>query len=262
MEAEAINKIVQLGTTTFFENNVPTHVFNGATVQSLEEFSANRHHPRGAFATDRISAFVQYAKFREGSGTGNVFVDPSDFSAKLFLDGFCVSNSSAQGHCKDTASVKLTPTPEWLALLNCNGKKFTQRDLIDFLIDWHHAIHGAKELIAAFRRVTITAKYTGTNEVQALQATKSSFEQIEAKNNEIPDHITFDVIPYLELPLCTLTIAVQFLPEDSGNGLFALRVRALETHRQQMAEDFANVLALKMNEADLALPTFIGIFKP
>lgn len=136
----------------------------GVKLHNLERYAAGRSRFRGTLTTHSLTDFVGYVVDRRSSSNPvAAFVDQDGMSCTAF---FNLGDEIAPGHADDTATLTLKATAAFRALQSIVGRKLSQRDLAEWLEDWHHMLiardtsggplHLA-QAIAAVRNITIKA---------------------------------------------------------------------------------------------------------
>lgn len=231
-------------------------------VVSIEHLQANRSRFRGKLVTDSLQDFIQYT---EDHPSGYGFVDAKDVSAKVF---FNLGDEAEPGHGDWTATLKLTPTAEYAAMLDVLGKRLSQRNVIDFAEDWASCVTAVAadgsyitmtKALAAIRKLTIKATAEATHTERDYGARKSSIEDIEASSEEgLPYAFCFIATPYTGLSSRSFTLRLSVLTGDEKPQL-VLRAIALEATKESIAQEFKQNLQDGVG-ADATL--YLGNFTP
>ncbi len=239
---------------------------NSVTVRDVEHALAGRVRFRGKLTTDSISDFVAYV--REHAG-GHGFINTTKLGATVF---FNLGDAEKPGHADHTATLLLTPTAAYTAMLATGGKAFSQRDALDFIEDWAHLIgaHNVSDdgafspiplarAIAAIRKVKIKAESTSEHTENNFQQSRSVLESVAASSDEgLPDVLSFKTEPYLGLPERTFHLRVSVSTTGREPSL-RFRVIALEQEQDEIAKQFK---ALLLSEVSDAATMTIGTFTP
>lgn len=233
------------------------------TLHSLEQFEAGRYRFRGALSTNSLHDFADYAMNRMGIDPASGFVDQDDMSCKVF---FNLGTEEAPGHCDDTATLTLKPTAAYRALQQIAGKQLSQKDLAEWMEDWHvnikaesedGAAMGIVQAIAAVRNITIKAASERTSVEGNFNASRSAMDQIEANSQDtLPGALHFACIPFEGLGQRVFTLRLSIL---TGGDKPALKPRWVgeEQQREEIAQEFKAVLQREVGgAASLTLGTF------
>jgi len=131
---EAIADLAREGQSPIrLDTEVPAVVIGGK-IESLEHLQNLRTRYRGRFSTSVIDDFAKYVQ-REPGGQG--FIDPVACAATVFLN---LGTTEKPGKGDWTATLKMTPTAAYAAILGINGKRMEQRALVEYVEDWADAL--------------------------------------------------------------------------------------------------------------------------
>lgn len=255
MDSDAIQIIQNTAVQAAHPHRLETHtpaLFHDGKIVSTEHLQEGRARYRGQFSTDSIEAFANYAK---ANTSGQGFIDIDSMSAQIF---FNLGTPDQPGHGDWRANLKLRPTAEYQAMLAINGKKFLQRDLVEWLEDWGAycaAVNAdmqhipAPKALAAIRNITIKASSESNHQEKDFGARRSAVEEIEATaENGIPYAIGFACIPYPGLAQRSFTLRVSVLTTGDKPQL-VLRPIGLESAQEAIAKEFQQVLTDHIGDA-------------
>ena len=167
-----------------------------AKVVELEKFQAGRSRFRGTYSTHSLADFSAYVVEREALG------------ARGFIDScvllFNLGTADVPGHADDRAVLKLKPTAGYTAVQQIGGRGISQKDLSDWIEDWHQyltpvdevgkAIPVAKAIVAVLT-ITINASSESETTVGETSASRSAMDRIEARSKEtLPVSLQFSTI--------------------------------------------------------------------
>lgn len=181
---------------------------------------------------------------------------------------FNLGNEAVPGHGDDRAVLTMKRTAAFDALLALSGKPLAQQAFLDWLEDWlpHIAFTGSDEVlispakaIAAVRLVTIDAKRTAEHKVEPMAASRSTFEQVEAKSREgLPHGFAFHCEPYSGLD--ERKIRVRLGIRTSGEApAFVPTIVGAEALSESLAQELGQLLnGLFAGEA---VDTLVGTFQ-
>lgn len=231
-------------------------------IHNLEKYQALRSRFRGALYTNSLRDFAEYTISRTGLAARG-FVDQDDMSCKVF---FNLGTDAAPGHADDVATLKLKPTAAYKALQQIAGKKLSQRDLAEWIEDWHLNLVAVKEgggtmpisaAVASVRNITIEARSSATSSEHNFGAARSAMDSIEAASVETRvEALHFSLIPYDGLATRVFTLKLSILTGDDKPTL-KLRWAGEEQQVEEIAQEFKTTLAKEVGgAATLTLGTF------
>ena len=245
------------------ETLVPTVVLpESAKIVDLERFQAGRSRFRGTYSTHSLADFSAYVVERAALGARG-FIDQDAMSCVLL---FNLGTADVPGHADDRAVLKLKPTAGYTAAQQIGGRGISQKDLSDWIEDWHqyltpvdeagNAIPVAKA-IAAVRTITIKASSESETTVGETSARRSAMDQIEARSKEtLPVSLQFSTIPFEGLTEQVITLRLSVITSGAVPVL-KLRWVGEEVQREDIAQEFKSVLQEKIGEsAALSLGAF------
>ena len=245
------------------ETLVPTVVLpESAKIVDLERFQAGRSRFRGTYSTHSLADFSAYVVERAALGARG-FIDQDAMSCVLL---FNLGTADVPGHADDRAVLKLKPTAGYTAAQQIGGRGISQKDLSDWIEDWHqyltpvdeagNAIPVAKA-IAAVRTITIKASSESETTVGETSASRSAMDQIEARSKEtLPVSLQFSTIPFEGLTEQVITLRLSVITSGAVPVL-KLRWVGEEVQREDIAQEFKSVLQEKIGEsAALSLGAF------
>ena len=263
---------IQLITDTALEANgkqletlVPTVVLpEGSKVIDLEKFQSGRSRFRGTYSTHSLADFSAYVVERAAIGARG-FIDQDAMSCVLL---FNLGTAEEPGHADDRAVLKLKPTAGYTAAQQIGGRGISQKDLSDWIEDWHqyltpvdeagNAIPVAKA-IAAVRTITIKASSESETTVGETSASRSAMDQIEARSKEtLPVSLQFSTVPFEGLTEQVITLRLSVITSGS-QPVLKLRWVGEEVQHEDIAQEFKAVLQKGIGEA-AALS--LGAFDP
>lgn len=231
-------------------------------IHDLERFQALRSRFRGTLSTSSLRDFADYTINRNGVEAQG-FVNQEDMSCKVF---FNLGDKITPGHADDVAILKLKPTAAFKALQEIAGKKLSQRELAEWIEDWHLNLQATQEggkamtisaAVASVRRITITATATATTSEHNFGAARSAMDSIEAASAESRiEALHFSLIPYEGLATRIFTLKLSILTGDDKPTL-KLRWAGEELQVEEIAQEFKTTLAKEIGgAATLTLGTF------
>jgi uncharacterized protein YfdQ (DUF2303 family) len=241
----------------------PTAVLpEGAKVLELEKFQEGRSRFRGTYSTHALADFSAYVTDRAGEGSRG-FINQDDMSCVLL---FNLGTIASPGHADDRAVLKLKATAGYAAAQAISDSRLSQKDLSDWIEDWHQyltpvddegkAIPVAKA-IAAVRTITIKATSESETTVGDTSASRSAMDQIEARSKEtLPAALQFHVVPFEGLTEQLITLRISVITSGSVPVL-KLRWVGEEVQREAIAQEFKAVLEAQIGDAaKLSLGSF------
>lgn len=231
-------------------------------VADLERYMAGRSRFRGTFSTHSLADFVGHVIKRNMPGAKG-FIDQDEMSCSLF---FNIGDELTPGHADDRALLKLKPSAGYKAAQAVNGKAMTQKDMSDWIEDWHQYLTPVDEnetaiaiakAIAAVRTITVKATSESETTVGDTSASRSAMDQIEARSKEtLPVALLFNVIPFEGLTEQQIKFRLSVITSGQ-QPVLKLRWIGEEVQREDIAQEFKAVLEDKIGEAaTLALGSF------
>lgn len=247
--------------TTF----VPTALVPDSTkLVSLERYQPLRARFRGNMATNSLADFGEYVLQRNGAGAKG-FVDQDEMSCRVF---FNIGDTENPGHADDIATLQLKPTAAYKALQAIAGKRLSQKDLAEWMEDWHVSLratdaNGADmpvtQAIAAVRNITIKAAAERTHVESNFSASRSAMDSIEAASQDrLPEALHFSFAPFEGLGIRVFTLRLSILTGDEKPALKPRWVGE-EIQREEIAAEFKAVLN---KLAGGAATLYLGAFQP
>ena len=237
------------------ETLVPTVVLpESAKIVDLERFQAGRSRFRGTYSTHSLADFSAYVVERAALGARG-FIDQDAMSCVLL---FNLGTADVPGHADDRAVLKLKPTAGYTAAQQIGGRGISQKDLSDWIEDWHQYLTPVDEegkaipvakAIAAVRTITIKASSESETTVGETSASRSAMDQIEARSKEtLPVSLQFSTIPFEGLTEQVITLRLSVITSGS-QPVLKLRWVGEEVQREDIAQEFKAVLQRNIGEA-------------
>ena len=232
------------------------------SLTSLERYLPNKMRFTGSLATKSIGDFANFSLANKSEGT-QCFIDKDSASATVI---FNLGNTEIAGHADFTATLNLEKTAEYKALLNCNEKQLSQKQLAEFMEDWADFITpldkegepiNIARAVSAVRRLTIEANAKADHEVQDFRSSRSALENIEAKTEHgLPAELLFECVPFNELPEHCFYVRLSVITGEEPK--LSFRIKRLEKAQDRIMEEFKVIVEDKLHEE---IPTYMGIFK-
>lgn len=229
---------------------------------TLEKWQAGRSHFRGIYSTHSLADFSTYVADRAIS-TAKGFIDQDEMTCTLL---FNLGTDEAPGHADDRALLRMKASAGYKAAQAIGGRAMSQKDLSDWIEDWHQyltpiddegkAIPVAKA-IAAVRTITVKAVSESESTVGETSASRSAMDQIEARSKEtLPVALLFSTIPYEGLTEQQINLRISVITSGAQPAL-KLRWVGEEVQREDIAQEFKAVLDSRIGTAaKLSLGTF------
>lgn len=246
---------------------------NNRKIASLEEYSPGRRRFRGNLTTNVLAELVGYTKRRATEADPaepkpSVFINSEQLSAVAF---FNLGNIKQPGHADDRATLNMRKTAAYKAVEAIDGKKFDQKQVVEWLEDWADRIKvlndtGAEAgfmhlsaAIAAIRRIKIKEKRELENNVTNTGGSRSLMEDIDATaEGGLPAMFLFECEPYLGLQSRSVRVRVSVMPSGE-KPIIGLRIVQKEELDEAIALEFKGLLFTDL-EQTAALN--IGTFSP
>lgn len=232
-------------------------------VHDLERYMPVRRRMRGSMTTHSIKSFLDYCVQHGTASSSQAFVDPDAMQAVAVFDR---GANYAPGHCEHTASLVLTTTAEFTALTKMLGYPVSQQKMAEFFEDWRDYLQfwdavdadaqpiPFHKAVGAIRRLTIESARKVESVEKNLGASMSAFESVEATSTEpIPQLVYFKCKPYADLGERTFVMRLAVITSNDKPTVCLKAIR-LETHQQEMGEEFAALLN------STGFPVFLGKF--
>jgi len=243
----------------------PTAVLpEGAKVLDLEKYQAFRSRFRGTFSTHSLADFSTYVLDRAGASARG-FIDQDLMSCTLL---FNLGDPANPGHADDRAVLKLKATAGYTAAQQIAGNRLAQKDLSDWIEDWHQYLTPVDDAgnpipvakaIAAVRTITVKATSESETTVGDTSASRSAMDQIEARSKEtLPTALLFNVVPFDGLTEQQINLRISVITSGPVPVL-KLRWVGEEVQREAIAEEFKSVLDKQIGDA---AKLSIGAFNP
>jgi uncharacterized protein YfdQ (DUF2303 family) len=262
---QLINDNALQATGKKLETFVPTVVLpDSASIIDLERFQAGRSRFRGTYSTHSLNDFVVYVVERAATAARG-FINQDEMSCAVL---FNIGTAETPGHADDRAILKLKPTAGYTAAQQIGGRGISQKDLSDWIEDWHQYLTPVDEAgsaipvakaIAAVRTITIKASSESESTVGETSASRSAMDQIEARSKEtLPVSLQFSTIPFEGLTEQVITLRLSVITSGAVPVL-KLRWVGEEVQREDIAQEFKAVL--QRNIGDAAVLS-LGAFDP
>lgn len=235
----------------------------------LEPYLPGRVRFRGKLETTSLPDFVAYVKANTGLELrvkrADGFIDADTHSAKVYFN--LIGMDGQPGHADHTATLKLKPTAAYTAVMGVDGKRQTQRGLIDFLEDWGRNVSRIydeegnpltlAQAISAIRTLKVLSKKDSEHHEGERRATRSTLEEAEVQSKGAAvDRLFFTCAPFIGLPERTLELRVAALTSHEEPQLI-LRIVSKEEGIEAVAQDFkAKLTADLEGAATLTVGTF------
>ena len=227
------------------------------TLHNMEPYLPKRRRARGNMSTANLESFAQYIKTHAEPGC-SVFVSQDTMRATAVLN---LGDPADPGHADNLASLVLVPTAAYKALTAySNGVAQTQKAIAEFMEDWADNIKafgsdGAEiktpQAVAAVRKITIDAMRKIESTEQALSASKSAFESVQATSSEtLPAMLLFACKPYADLDQRTFALRLGVLTGETAPKV-NLRIAKAEEHQEEMAEELAGRIASAFDSGEV-----------
>jgi uncharacterized protein YfdQ (DUF2303 family) len=241
-------------------------------VHDLEQYLPNRRRARGTMNTEDLSSFASYFTAHAEAGA-TVFVDKDAMKAVGVLN---LGSATEPGHADNKAVLSLKSLAAYDSLRKiANGQAQTQGAVAEWMEDWqdmiecwsqaedvalleksnidndpHNVFLANAKAIAAVRNITIDAARKVESEEGQLSASKSAFESVKASSKHtLPTHISFTTVPYMGLEERCFVLRLGILTGGDKTAI-TLRIVKMEEHQQEMAEEFAGIVAISVGDAE------------
>ena len=232
-------------------------------LHDLESMLENPRHFKGLMSTTSIDSFADYCE-HHGKYQPVIFIDTESTPIQA-VAVFDFGSIDAPDHARNKARLVLKDTPELAAIVAIKDRPLKQRELADFLEDWHHMLQcSAGEdvmhigaAMAAVRNVTIQASAQATHVEGHFGASRSAMDAIEARSdvNRLPERITLTFVPHVGMPEITVHLRVS-LKTGEEKPAFILRWIGEASQRKAIAETLQGIIAETVGHDGLFQGTF------
>ena len=252
MEEGAVHKIadlaVQAASANRIDGDTPAVIIgNDYQIKSLEHLASERSRFRGKFKTNSIKSFSDYVGKHADAEDSAAFVDGPCLSATAFIN---LGTTEHPGHADWSALFNVDKSAELRAVEKINGDKLSQRALAEWIEDWRHMLTGeangeaqsAPQMAAAIRNVKTTATGETTSTARDFGASKSAFEEIEAKSaaGVLPTFINARLTPAEGFAERVIPMRLSVITGDKPG--FILRIVAPEKLYAELGEELVQLL--------------------
>lgn len=229
---------------------------DSVSVSSLEKYMTKRSSYRFKFETKSVSSYVDYCMEFDKAGA-KCFVNPDLMYANTIFD---LGSEQEPLHQRHTASLSLTKTAPYQALININAKELSQKAATEFIEDFSDFVRLCSKEgekidtgpgIARLRALTIEKLQNVSSVTEQFSESMSAFEKIEAKQKEyLPSFMVFTCVPYGALGPRDFRLRISLLTSDA-KPKFKFHIIMLETQEEEMAEEFRQILQDVFENAQL-----------
>lgn len=237
-------------------------------VHDLEAYLPQRRRCRGTMKTSNVTAFARYFEMHKEPGA-SVFIDADKMNATAVLN---LGTPVGPGHADNLAIYNPKETAAYTAMKEfANGNPRTQAQVAEFFEDWidlldfyngtgeSHTEIKAARAISSVRKISIEALRKIEAEEGQLSASRSAFESVTANNQEsIPTHISFTCNPFNDLGERAFSIRLSIITADKP--MLTLRIAKMEQHREEMAEEVAQLVRKELNGDNASV--LLGNYQP
>ena len=226
-----------------------------AKVLNLEQFEAGRCRKRGTFATTDIDSFADYIEINAQPEHISVFIDKNQMQAVAILN--FDADDFEQGHLDHRAVLNAERTVMFKNLVSMHDMgRCKQKVFAEFLEDWGHKviardadgneIENAKA-INAVRNMRIDESAQTDSHAGNYRETRSRLESVEAKSIDgaLPAYFTVNDECYQGIPARNLALRLG-ISNDDGQPVFKLEIKALQSVRDELAKEFADIVATRV----------------
>lgn len=243
--------------------NMPTIVLpEGAKVVNLEQYGAGRSRFRGTFSTNSLADFAKYVTDRAVIDAKG-FINQDEMTCSVL---FNLGTEEVPGHADDRAVLKLKPTAAYQAVQAISGRAMSQKDMSDWIEDWHSTLTAVGEdmqnitlvkAIAAVRTISVKATSESEHNVSETRASRSAMDAIEATSKEtLPTSLIFSTVPFEGLQMREIILRISVIT-SGAQPVLKLRWVGEDVQREEIAQEFKSVLEAQVEKAaQLALGNF------
>lgn len=140
---QLITDTALIATAKALDTNTPTVVLpEGSKIVSLEQFSAGRSRFRGTFSSNSLLDFGKYVIDRNVADAQG-FINQDEMTCAVL---FNLGTEEVPGHADDRAVLKLKATAGYQAVQAISGRAMSQKDMSDWIEDWHSTLSAVGEI--------------------------------------------------------------------------------------------------------------------
>lgn len=243
----------------------------GYKLESLEKAMDAPARFRGRFSTEEPAAFVDYLATHVDELSA-VFVDQFDMRAKAIIDHGSAVAPLWRDHIAD---LKLEETPELQALRQLALIPRSQRDLLDFIADWHPQLTfssseyadpgdmSATTAAARLQKIEASIKTDATSE-ETQTAQSRSLAERRAVSGKPPVVMLLSTEAYVGLSMRTVAARMAYVVNAKGETEIRIRILATERLKRACAEELIRIVESGMprkTETDPPIaPVRVGTF--
>ncbi len=256
-----INKILNRADIIFADDKT--------SVVDLEKFQDKRRRMRGNYNTTSIKAIAQFV----GSSIDKNSLDIDNPTCFIGEDGEAevvlnFGNTEVPLHQDFTASISLKKTAVFNALSDIKDTRLRQRELAEFIEDFHPHITAytasydeidLSTAINAIRDITIESSRKSQKTEEEYRDTSSAFTSVEAKfKDATPVFLKFNIPVFNEIDNKEFIFRISVI---TANDEIALSIRC--AHWDQVLEEINLEFQNKLDNvlSPLGVRTFIGNWK-
>lgn len=216
----------------------------------MESYEDGKRRKTGTYSTNSVDDFVRFIKDESTPENCKIFVDDEDMQATAILnyghEGF------EQGKLDYRSVLKLRKTPVFTKLSHAHSIQMSQRDFVDFLIDYAPIFTAVNAqgadidmgiAINQLRQIKIDETKNTQSEVQNFGETRSTFENVKARTVDDNMPVMFEVNDacYQSLPKTEITLRLVIKSQD-GKPYFKLMINGLDLLLIERAEAFVKMV--------------------
>ena len=234
-------------------------------IHDIETHLPTRRRQRGYMQTSHSESFADYVAENAELGA-TIFVNKDSMSAEAVLN---LGTPNWPGHCDNKATLLLEKTAAYKALLAITGTQKKQKDVAEWLEDWHAhitcagqptdgTIHSAVispiSAANAVRSLTIESWKKLESTTEQLSSSLSSFaSETASSKTALPTTVYFTCQPYSGLNERIFTARIS-VTSTNNKPMITLRIVQYELHTEQMAEELAGMVTEVMSHKTKPLP--------
>lgn len=226
-----------------------------ARILNLEQYKNGRQRKRGMFTTTNIDSFGDYIELNAQPEHISVFVDKNQMRAVAILN--FEAEEFEQGHLDHQAVLTAERTVMFKKLVGMHDMgRCQQKVFAEFLEDWGHKVVARDadgneiengKAINAVRSMRIDENAQTESHAGNYRETRSRLESVEAKSIDgaLPAYFTVNDECYQGIPARNLALRLG-ISSDDGQPVFKLEIKALQSVRDELAKEFADIVASRM----------------
>lgn len=234
----------------------------GYKLAPLEPLMDHPHDFSGHYKTHDVAAMEAFID-AYASDLTRVFVEPDEMAATTI---FSFGEPHEPSWRKFRATLSLREAPEFEAIRALHGRAHKQREILDFIADWHPLLSFAGEDGQAMTPAVATQRLQKLDSTTALTATAEETDTAQARSlserrsltSSPPTTMTLTTPLYLGMTPRTLAARLVYVADKEP--VIKLRITGLDQARLDIAREFSERLQSCSALRESGGIVFIGSF--